>query len=303
MSCITKIPLAVAEKHVMDGTTYVNRQSFTVNGMNVNMKMAIKPDGDKVAFALYLRPETCEIYNKITLQFHFGFVNANGNLCQSCTVTHTYEHSNDQMYGQYFYTLNRRDVNKISRYYNVQGDVVVRVVVDECDTESHSNRLLKAIYTKLNGGIVDRMIKELDTMRKEYVALEESNLKLSQINETLQSDLVTLQQSLSGTPTASVLCPVREPRSSAPAPTPAPAPTITEIISRMNLEELTRLMEKTKDAIEEIRRCKICLSSCSVITILPCKHTCMCSNCSTNYTATTCPICRTEITDRINIYM
>jgi hypothetical protein len=50
--------------------------------------------------------------------------------------------------------------------------------------------------------------------------------------------------------------------------------------------------------------CCICLSSPKTILILPCKHLCLCEDCSENCNrGNNCPICRSIITDKMKIYL
>ena len=47
--------------------------------------------------------------------------------------------------------------------------------------------------------------------------------------------------------------------------------------------------------------CVICLSTISNITIFPCKHTVICSECMIGLRGGMCPVCRKEITKMVEI--
>jgi len=53
---------------------------------------------------------------------------------------------------------------------------------------------------------------------------------------------------------------------------------------------------------EDSRLCVICISKEKNIILLPCKHFCLCKDCSYNSELKDCPICRTEIKDQMRIF-
>ncbi|WMV13124.1 hypothetical protein MTR67_006509 [Solanum verrucosum] len=46
--------------------------------------------------------------------------------------------------------------------------------------------------------------------------------------------------------------------------------------------------------------CKVCFESLTSAMLLPCRHFCLCKSCS--LACAECPICRTEIADRIFVF-
>jgi len=203
------------------------------------------------------------------------------------------------LYGAMFYSINKNDIYKLRQNYAVGGGpnalINVKITIIECSIEAQLGRVLRAIYLKQDAGAVDRLLKELASVRKNYEECELRNQELLELVETLRSDLETANRRSSSVPAVS-----------APVLSLTPVLTLNDMIRRLSLEELTETANKVKEQIEDIRRCKICLSSCSVIMLLPCRHTCMCTSCNETHAQTdhvTCPVCRTPITDRINIYM
>jgi len=49
--------------------------------------------------------------------------------------------------------------------------------------------------------------------------------------------------------------------------------------------------------------CVICMDSVADVVCLPCKHLAICSSCSTQESIDSCPICRADITEKLQIYM
>jgi len=69
-----------------------------------------------------------------------------------------------------------------------------------------------------------------------------------------------------------------------------------------------KIEKRKKDQLEEIEKqyksqklCCICFEREKNILLLQCKHVCVCSNCVT--TLTMCPICRSNISSNIQIYI
>uniref|UniRef100_A0A6C0D9G4 RING-type domain-containing protein n=1 Tax=viral metagenome TaxID=1070528 RepID=A0A6C0D9G4_9ZZZZ len=49
--------------------------------------------------------------------------------------------------------------------------------------------------------------------------------------------------------------------------------------------------------------CSVCLTNEINIVFQPCSHLCVCNSCSSNPIMQTCPLCRSEITDRILVFV
>ena len=54
---------------------------------------------------------------------------------------------------------------------------------------------------------------------------------------------------------------------------------------------------------EEENLCIICEEATKRVVLLPCKHLCLCSACSKLEQVKDCPMCRTEISDRMEVFM
>ena len=54
---------------------------------------------------------------------------------------------------------------------------------------------------------------------------------------------------------------------------------------------------------EEENLCIICEEATKRVVLLPCKHLCLCSACSKLEQVTDCPMCRTKISDRMEVFM
>ena len=52
--------------------------------------------------------------------------------------------------------------------------------------------------------------------------------------------------------------------------------------------------------LHETEECVVCLGAKKTTLLLPCKHYCLCSTCSENVTE--CPLCKMEVTDKMEIY-
>jgi len=299
-SHIIKVPLPGLERDIASNQSKVLATGdVVVNGVTIKYKLSLKVESEQVSFTIYMRPQTCDVFPSIFLKSECGFENRNGNICRRTAHQRMYDHSALGLYGVVLYTLSKREAYKIRQSYAIgddtEAEIHVKLTIIECNVDAQYGRVLRAIYLSQDAGTVDQLIRELDSLRTNCMDHERRYQELSELVETLRSDL---QQS------SALVTPVSAP-TSVPAPAPAPAPTLNDMIARLSLEELTATADKVKERIEDIRRCKICLSSCSTVMLLPCRHTCMCTECNTVHerTGDTCPICRTAISDRIGIYM
>ena len=73
--------------------------------------------------------------------------------------------------------------------------------------------------------------------------------------------------------------------------------------SLMKIEErksglIADALNKTSD---EQKMCVVCIDQDKSVLLLPCRHVCVCKLCSRQLD--TCPVCRTHIDDKINVFM
>lgn len=63
-------------------------------------------------------------------------------------------------------------------------------------------------------------------------------------------------------------------------------------------------MDRKKNDNPEIF-CIVCQEEFKSVVLLPCRHLCMCVNCSHNlhFYQEVCPLCRTLVTNKMKIYM
>jgi len=273
----------------------ISEEVIVVNGIDVRIRLSLKCELDEIHLTVYLRPNTCEVFDQIDVEATCGFLNTNGNMCQKGNIKHQFNVSDTMLHGVTFYHINKRDMGKIKQYYSViRGDISyvdIRVLISKCSTHAHHDRLLKAIYLQGNARTVERLQNELSVLRDAFIATEERN----SILVTQLADLASIQR-----PVAELASTTQPQAQTQPQPH---SPSIDDMIGKLDLEGLSILADKISEKIQDIRRCKICLGAMSVVTIMPCRHTCMCSTCSEQYKNNTCPICRTNIVDRIKVYM
>lgn len=84
---------------------------------------------------------------------------------------------------------------------------------------------------------------------------------------------------------------------------------VIEEVEEENENSETKKVEKELDfekytykETEESSLCVMCISNEKNIILLPCKHLCLCKDCSYNSKLKNCPICRTEITEQMRIF-
>ena len=91
-------------------------------------------------------------------------------------------------------------------------------------------------------------------------------------------------------------------------------------LESLNLEQLDRAESMVKDALDRIatakkkivderfkniheqRMCIVCQEREKSTLLMPCRHLCLCSVCSGREELRNCPLCRSEISDRIPVY-
>jgi Zinc finger, C3HC4 type (RING finger) len=56
---------------------------------------------------------------------------------------------------------------------------------------------------------------------------------------------------------------------------------------------------------QEEKLCVVCLTNNKCVILMPCRHLCMCTDCSDviDNTSRLCPICRTDFDRRVTVYM
>jgi ATP-dependent DNA helicase PIF1 len=53
---------------------------------------------------------------------------------------------------------------------------------------------------------------------------------------------------------------------------------------------------------DESKNCVVCLETVKSVLLLPCRHMCLCKECSQSNMITNCPLCRLKISKKINVY-
>lgn len=64
----------------------------------------------------------------------------------------------------------------------------------------------------------------------------------------------------------------------------------------------TSLVQSRLSEAEEKRVCVVCQTDAKTVLLMPCRHMCLCKNCSSRSEMTKCPLCRVAITERIDVY-
>jgi len=71
------------------------------------------------------------------------------------------------------------------------------------------------------------------------------------------------------------------------------------------IRPIPRELELETNAITNIPNnlCSVCFTNERNIVFQPCRHLCVCDSCSSNLIMQTCPLCRSEIRDRILVFV
>jgi hypothetical protein len=71
------------------------------------------------------------------------------------------------------------------------------------------------------------------------------------------------------------------------------------------IRPIPRELELETNAIMNIPNnlCSVCFTNERNIVFQPCRHLCVCDSCSSNLIMQTCPLCRSEIRDRILVFV
>ena len=73
-------------------------------------------------------------------------------------------------------------------------------------------------------------------------------------------------------------------------------------IKDRKIKELELKERERKESSSEGSTCCICKDELKTILLLPCRHLCLCENCSRLPVVSNCPVCRTTITERLQVY-
>ncbi len=88
------------------------------------------------------------------------------------------------------------------------------------------------------------------------------------------------------------------------------------ILSQKSLEDIEIMEQRMKQALEHLvntkvnklseqienRSCVVCQVQNKTVLLMPCRHLCVCKDCSKNHQLILCPLCRERITERIDVY-
>lgn len=87
-------------------------------------------------------------------------------------------------------------------------------------------------------------------------------------------------------------------------------------LSNKSLEDIELMEERTRQALDQLvatkvnklseqienRSCVVCQVQNKTVLLMPCRHLCVCKDCSKNHHLILCPLCRERITERIDVY-
>ena len=77
-----------------------------------------------------------------------------------------------------------------------------------------------------------------------------------------------------------------------------------KLIADKQFEHWEKRVSCTNVTVELIdNQCCVCLMYLKSVVLLPCKHLCVCINCSTHPSLTFCPLCKTVITSKLNVFV
>ena len=89
-----------------------------------------------------------------------------------------------------------------------------------------------------------------------------------------------------------------------------------EYLSNKSIEEIEIIEERIRVSLDRViaakmnklsrqvenRSCVICQVEPKTVLLMPCRHLCVCKDCSKNHQLLLCPLCRKKITDKIFVY-
>ena len=67
-------------------------------------------------------------------------------------------------------------------------------------------------------------------------------------------------------------------------------------------EAKTSLVQSQLSEAEEKRVCVVCQTDAKTVLLMPCRHMCLCKECSSRSEMTKCPLCRVAITEKIDVF-
>jgi len=67
-------------------------------------------------------------------------------------------------------------------------------------------------------------------------------------------------------------------------------------------KEKEKLVSNMLNEEEEKRLCVVCQTSTKSVLLMPCRHMCLCAECSRNNAMTKCPLCRKAIEQKVDVY-
>jgi len=87
-------------------------------------------------------------------------------------------------------------------------------------------------------------------------------------------------------------------------------------LSQKSVEDIELMEERIRQALDHLvaakvnklseqienRSCVVCQVENKTVLLMPCRHLCVCKNCSKNHQLILCPLCRERITERIDVY-
>ena len=76
---------------------------------------------------------------------------------------------------------------------------------------------------------------------------------------------------------------------------------LEELLRRVLDQAITTKMNKLSEQAE-IRACVICQVEPKTVLLMPCRHLCVCKDCSRNPQLLVCPLCRKHITEKIDVF-
>jgi len=133
---------------------------------------------------------------------------------------------------------------------------------------------------------------------------DETKSEVSSLNELQKKELVELAKSFGLKSSGNIADLIKRIRSHFDS-SPAPKETEKEETkSRKRKSKSTTKNSKKKKQEEETNSnilCCVCLVKTRTVLLMPCKHLCLCSECSPKIS--TCPQCRSTPTTRLEVYI
>ncbi|CAK0903856.1 unnamed protein product, partial [Prorocentrum cordatum] len=74
-------------------------------------------------------------------------------------------------------------------------------------------------------------------------------------------------------------------------------------IQNVELQQRLEAAQQSTEDSDQKKTCVVCMDNLPNVVCLPCKHLGLCSICSQACSLTQCPICRSEIIDKMQVYL